>query len=89
MKHLFICVFFLCGFASLSSAVAGQDCEKKTTLTITLPDDVEKAPEVDPERLCVKKNSKFDVVLVAAHDDAEVEIEFPDETPIVKNDGSA
>ena len=87
MKNILICIFVLCGIAFLSSAVAGQDCKGKgkdnTTLTVTLPDDVKKAPTVDPESLCVKKNGKIKVKLVAKEDDAQVKISFQnDKTPL-------
>ena len=89
MKNLFIWVLFVCGFASMSTAVAEQQqCEDSTTLTITLPEDVEKEPTVSPDRLCVKKNGKIDVSLVATGDKPKAMILFSGTTPLVTSKGA-
>jgi hypothetical protein len=86
MKNLMICMLLVFGIAGLSSATAGNNddkCTKTKTLTITLPDDENEAPEADPSILCVKKNSTLKVVLSATDEDARVRIVFLNgKTPI-------
>ena len=86
MKNPLICILFICAATWSMNTVADADCEKKSTLVVTLPDDVKEAPEVDPERLCVEENGKFDIELANGEG---AKIIFTNKTPLVKNNGTA